>query len=131
MSVGNWSVSQPSSTSPVLASIEPSASGGSGDFQFVLHGVAGERGVVGLEVQLEMLEQIVLAQEIQARGGVGIVLVLGRLLRLGLDVELALEADLLLVVHRHVQERAEVVHLALQVGVQQRACSLRGRPRNV
>ena len=53
MSVGNWSVSQPSSGSPVLASMEPSAPAATGHFQFVLHGVAGQRGVVGLEVQLE------------------------------------------------------------------------------
>ena len=42
---------------------------------------------------------------------------LGRLLRLGLDVELALEADLLLVIDRHVEESREVVELALHVGV--------------
>ena len=64
--------------------------GGGGDFQFVLHRVAGERGVIGLEVQLEVLEQVVFAEEVQARRGVGVVLVLGRFLRLRLDVELAL-----------------------------------------
>ena len=80
--------------------------GGDGHFQLVLHGVAGQRGVVGLEVQLEVAQQVVFAQEVQARRGVGIVLVLGRLLGLGLDVELALEADGLLVVHRQVQELA-------------------------
>ncbi len=50
--------------------------------------------------------QVVLAQEVEAGGGVAVVLVLGRLLRLGLDVELAGEADLLGVVDGHVQERA-------------------------
>ena len=88
MSVGNWSVSQPSSRSPVLASIEPSMPGADGDFQLVHHRVAGERGVVGLEVELEVRQQVVGPQEVEAGGGVGVVLVLGRLLRLGLDVEL-------------------------------------------
>ena len=104
-------------------------SGGGGDFQLVLHRVAGERGVVGLEVELEVLEEVVLAQEVQAGRGVGIVLVLGRFLRLGLDVELAGEADLLCVVDGHVQELREVVELALHVGVPQSRDSLRGRPR--
>jgi hypothetical protein len=61
----------------------------------VLEGVAGERGVVGLDVELEVLLQAVGAQEGDAAGDVEVVLVLGRLLRLGLDQELALEADLL------------------------------------
>ena len=100
-----------------------------GDFQFVLHRVAGERGVVGLEVQLEVRQQVVFAQEVEAGRGVGVVLVLGRLLRLRLDVELALEADLLLVLDGHVQELREVIELALHVGVQQGHDSLRGRPR--
>ena len=59
-----------------------------GDLQLVHHRVAGQRGVVGLDVQLEVRQQVVGPQEVQAGGGVGVVLVLGRLLGLGLDVEL-------------------------------------------
>jgi hypothetical protein len=59
MLVGNWSVSQPMSVSPVLASTEPSAPGGDGNLHLVTHGVAGERGVVGFEVELEVLQQVV------------------------------------------------------------------------
>ena len=55
----------------------------------VHHLVAGQRGVVGLEVELEVGKQVVGPQEVEAGGGVGVVLVLGRLLGLGLDVKRA------------------------------------------
>ena len=131
MLVGNWSVSQPSNSSPVLASIEPERACGAGDFEFVLHRVAGERGVIGFDVQLEVVQQVVFAQEIQARGGVGIVLMLGRFLGLRLDVELAFEADLLLVIDGHVQELGEMFQLALHVGVQQRGVTFAAAPEDV
>src|ERR1035441_7900497 len=93
--------------------------------------MAGERRVVGLQVKLEGAEQVVLAQEIQAGSGVGIVLVLRRLLGLGLDVELALKADGLLVIGSQVQELAEVVHLALEIGVEERAVAFASAPENI
>ena len=62
-------------------------------------------------------------------GAVEVVLVLGRLLRLRLDQELPVEADLLLVIDRHVEELGEVIELALHVGVVEVRGSLRGRPR--
>jgi hypothetical protein len=113
-----------------LASIEPSIPC-RGHLDLVLEGVAGQRGVVGLDVELEMLFQPVGAQEGDAARHVEIVLVLGRLLRLGLDQELALEADLLRVIDRHVQERGEVLLLALQVGVEQRLVALAAAPEDV
>ena len=131
MSVGNWSVSQPSSRSPVLASIEPRAPDAAGGLQLVLHRVTGERGVVGFDVQLQVRQQVVLPEEVEAGGGVGIVLMLGRLFRLGLDVELALEADLLGVVDRHVQELGEVVELALHVGVPEILVAFAAAPEDV
>ncbi len=93
--------------------------------------MTGERRVVGFEVQLEVVEQVVLAEEVQAGRGVGVVLVLGRLLGLRLDVERAVEADLLLVVDGHVHEAAEVVHLALEVGVQEGLIPLAPPPEGV
>ena len=77
-----------------------------GDFELVHHLVAGERRVIGFEIELEVGQEVISAQEVEASGGVGIILVLGRFLGLGLDVEGALEADLLLVVDRHVQKPA-------------------------
>ena len=55
----------------------------------MLERVAGEGGVVGLDVELEMLVEAVGPQEGDAGGDIEIVLVLGGLLRLGLDQELA------------------------------------------
>ena len=74
------------------------------DCHFMPHGVQRQRGVVRLDVQLEVRQQIEFPQEIQARRRVRIILVLRRFLRLGLDVELAFETQLLLVRHRQVQE---------------------------
>ena len=87
--------------------------------------------MVGFDVELEMGQQIVFAQEIQAGGGVGIVLMLGRLLGLWLDVELAFEADLLFVIHRQMQQFGEVLQFALHVGVQQRHVAFAAAPEHV
>ena len=56
---------------------------------------------------------------------------LGRFLRLRLDVELAFEADLLGVVDRHVQEPGEVVELALHVGVPEVLVAFAAAPEHV
>jgi len=108
------------SVSPVLASTRTKRVGRDGDLHLVTHGVASERGVVGFEVELEVLQQAVLAEEIQARGSIRIILVRGRLAWLWFNVELAFEPDLLLVVHGHVEEGGEVIHLAFLVGVPER-----------
>jgi hypothetical protein len=42
--------------------MEPSTPAATGDLELVLHRVAGERGVVGLDVQLEVLQQAVFAR---------------------------------------------------------------------
>ena len=88
----------------MLASIEPSAPAATATSSSCC--IVWPASVAWLvsRFSLKCVEQVVFAQEVQAGGGVGVVLVLGRLLGLGLDVELALEADLLLVVDRHVQE---------------------------
>ena len=64
--------------------------------------MAGKDGVIGFNVELEVVEQTVLSQEIEAGGSIGIVLVLGRFLGFGLNVELSLKAYFLFVIHRHV-----------------------------
>ena len=60
----------------------------------MLHGVACQRGVVSLNVKLHVIFQTVGADEVQARGGIEVVLVFGWFLRLGFEEELAGEADL-------------------------------------
>src|SRR5262249_48938534 len=63
--------------------------------QFVHHGVAREGGVVGLDIELEIVGEAVRAKEGNHGGSVEVVLVGSRLLGLRLDQELAVEADLL------------------------------------
>ena len=62
----------------------------------------GQGRVVGLNVEFEISQQIILTQEIQACCRIRVVLVLGRLFRLGLNIKLTLETDLFLVIDRHV-----------------------------
>jgi hypothetical protein len=81
-------------------------------------------------LSLKCSSQIVFAQEVEAgaassrTGGWWAP-------RLRLDVELAGEADLLLVVDRHVKERGEVVELALHVGVEQGGVAFAPAPEGV
>ena len=58
-SVGNWSVSQPSSRSPRLASIEPSSPASAATCSSCIKRVAGQRRVVRLDVELEVLVEAV------------------------------------------------------------------------
>ena len=76
--------------------------------------------MVRLEIQLEMIDEIVLAKEVRARGRVGVVLVFGRLFRFWLDVKLSFETNFLFVGDGQVEEFREMIQLALHVGVEQR-----------
>ena len=70
-------------------------------------------------------------QETGDRRDVEIVLVLRRLLRLRLDQENALEADLVLVVDDHREKAAELFLLAGKIGVEQRLVALAAAPQHV
>ncbi len=74
--------------------------------------VAGERGVVDLDVDLDLVLQSVLLQEGVNGGDVVVVLVLRRLERLRLDQDEAVEPDGVLVFDDEVEEPAELVELA-------------------
>ena len=65
------------------------------------------------------------------RGRVVVVLVLRRLLRLGLDEQHALEADLGLVLGHQVEEAGQLGALPTQVGVQQGVVALSAAPQDV
>ena len=93
--------------------------------------MAGERGVVGLDVHLEVLLQAVLVQEADDRLSVVVILVGRRLSSLGLDGELGLKANLLLVVHCHLQEACHVIQLCLHLRVQGRGEALAATPEDV
>jgi hypothetical protein len=72
-----------------------------------------------------------LPKEVEARGGIGIVLVGRGFTRLGFDVEGAGETDLLLVIHRHVEEPGQVVQFPLHVGVPQGGVTFTAAPERV
>ena len=97
----------------------------------MVEAVPGERGVVGLDVQLVLVFEAVAGQEAVDGGGVVVVLVLGRLLGLGLDEQHALEADLGLVLGHQVQETGELLALSSQVGVQEGVVALTAAPQDV
>ncbi len=74
--------------------------------------VAGEEGVADLDIDLHVLFEPVGLEEAVDGRDVIVVLVLGRLLRLGLDQQLALEADLLGMLDDQRQEARGLVLLA-------------------
>ena len=94
----------------------------------MLEGMARQGGVVGLDVHLEIRRQVVLPQEVHAGSHIEVVLVLGGLLRLGLQIEIAGKADLAAVVTGHTQEAGHVVKLQPHVGVQQGVVALAAAP---
>ena len=97
----------------------------------VLESVAGQRGVVAFDVELELVGQAVLLQEGVAGSAVVVVLVLGRLARFRFDEERALKADLVLVFDHELHEPAKLVGLALEMGVQQRVVAFATAPEHV
>ena len=87
--------------------------------------------VADLDVELDLLFEAEAPQEAGDRRDVEVVLVLGRLLRLRLDQENALEADLVLVVDDHREKAAELLLLADKIGVEQRLVTLATAPEHV
>ena len=97
----------------------------------MFEGVSGQSRMVRLYIDLEMLIQVMRAQETQHRGRVKVILVLRRFMRLGLDQELALETDLLLVVNCQLKKLRKLFLLLAQLGVEQRFISLAPAPEDV
>ena len=98
----------------------------------MLEGVSGQRGVVVLDVELEIVAgKAVALQERVHVAAVVVVLVLGGLARLGLDEQRALEADLVLVLDHQIHEAAKLVELALHVGVEQSLVAFAPAPQHV
>ena len=97
----------------------------------VLVVVAGEGGVVRLDVQLELVLQVVLAQEADHRLRVVVVLVLRGLARLRLDQQRERGADLLLVVRSHSHEATHVVQLLSGKAVEDALVALATAPEHV
>ena len=88
-----------------------------GVFEFVHHGVAGECGVVGFDIEFDDVHEPILADEVQAGCCVEVVLMFGGFLGFGFEEELSFEADGFGVVAGEVHEAGEVVEFAFHVGV--------------
>jgi len=80
---------------------------------------AGQGRMIDLDVDFDLLGEPIALQEREYRSHIMVVLMLGRLKRLGLDENGALEADLVFVLHHHGQEPRVLIELPAQVGVQQ------------
>ena len=86
---------------------------------------------VGFDVELEMIEQVVLAEKIQASSAVGVVLMLGWLLWLWFDVKLSFETNFLFEINRHMKEACQVIELPLHVCVENRAITFPATPKSI
>ena len=127
--MGNWSVSP---AEQVIAAIGVNAAQfaiGRGELEVVFKGVAGQGGVIGFDVELELVQQVVFAEEAQNGSGVVVVLVLGRLFGFGFHEQGAGKADCLFVFNGHVQEARELVLLVGHVGVEQNWSTPRAHPK--
>ncbi len=105
--------------------------GGHGDFEFVHHGVTGESGVVGLDIELQLTHEIVLAEEVQTGRRVRVILVRRGFAWLRLDEEIAGEADLFLVGDSHFQERGKMVQFTRDIGIVESRVTLATTPEHV
>lgn len=99
--------------------------------ELMAHGVARKGGVIGLYIELKIIEKIVFAEEVQAGSGVGVILVGAWLTGLRLDVEGTLEADFLGVIHGHVKQAGEIIELALHVGIKKGGIAFAATPENI
>src|SRR5712664_263675 len=102
---------------------------GHGDL--VLEGVAGQGGVVDLDVGPDLLLEPEALEEGVEGGGVEIVLVLGRLAGFGLHQDHAFESATVLVVDDEGEEPAQLLQLALDVRIEEGLVALPAAPEDV
>src|SRR5690606_34169534 len=93
--------------------------------------MAGEDRVALLDIDLHLVFETVAAQEAVYGRDVEIILVLGWLLRLRLDQDRTLKADLVLVIDDEREEASELIELAPEIGVQQRLVALASAPEHI
>ena len=97
----------------------------------VVERVARQGGVVDLDVDPELVEQVVTVQEAVDGRAVVVVLVLGRLLRLGLEQQCPGEADRVLVLGDHGEEAGQLVGLLFHAGVEEGLVPFTAAPQHV
>src|SRR3982751_4041313 len=93
--------------------------------------VAGERRMIGFDVDLHLILEPVALEETVYGPDVAVVLVLGRLVRFGLDQDGAVEADLILVLDNIAEKAAELIELMTEVRVEDRVIAFAPTPQNV
>ena len=98
---------------------------------FMFKTVAGQRGVVRLDVHLHFFFQAIGEEEAVDGFDVEIILMLGRLMRLGFDQDIALETDLVLMLDDHLQEAAKLCLFLFQVGVEQAVIAFTAAPQHI
>ena len=81
--------------------------------------VPRQRRVVRFDVHFNLFFQAELLQEAVNRRHIVIILMLGRLLRLRLDQQGALETGFMFMLHHHLHKAAKLLALLAQIGVQQ------------
>ena len=102
-----------------------------GQSDFVLEGVVGEESVTHFDVALDPVFQAIALEEAINRGDVKIILVLGRLLRLGLEQDLPLEADLVGVLDHQMDKAGHLVELRPNLGIEQCLIALTAAPEHI
>src|SRR5687767_8627658 len=90
-----------------------------------------QSGVIRFDIDLHILLEAVLEQKAVNGGGVEVILMLGRLVRFGLDENRALESDPVLVVNYESEESAHLVELSFEIGVQQGVIAFTASPHDV
>ena len=101
------------------------------DRDLVLEAVAGQRGVVRLDVDPVLVREVVAHEEGIHRRGVVVVLMLRRLLRLRLEQQRPGEPDSMLVLRDEAQESRELRFLSGEIGVEERLVALAPTPQDV
>ena len=84
--------------------------------------------MVGLDIDANLILQPEALEEAVNALGVEIILMLGRLMRLGFDQDHALEADLVLVFDDQLQETPEIRLLDAEIGVEDGVITLAPAP---
>ena len=80
--------------------------------------MTSQGGVVGFNIDAEFVFKAILFQEAVDSGGVIVILVLGRLLRLWLNQQHAFETDFVLVFNDHLHKTAQLLTLLAQIGIE-------------
>ena len=98
---------------------------------FMMERMAGERRVVSFNIQFNLFFQTKLFEEAVNGRGIIVILMLGRLLRFGLNQQRAFKADFMLMLHHQLHKAANLLTLLAQVGIQQGFIALATAPQNI